>query len=59
MPGSVLAIEGPICGEKLILLKILEHLGNVLMARVGSRVDWDAMMHFDDLAAGRFSGIIR
>lgn len=33
---------------------ILEHPANVLMARVGSRVDWEAMMHFDDLAAGRF-----
>ena len=33
---------------------ILEHPANILMARVGSRVDWDAMMRFDDLASGRF-----
>ncbi|MCL6611553.1 MAG: GNAT family N-acetyltransferase [Peptococcaceae bacterium] len=32
---------------------ILEHPANVLMARVGSRVGWEEMMRFDDLAAGR------
>lgn len=33
---------------------ILEHPANVLMARVGSRAGWDAVMEFEDLTAGRF-----
>lgn len=32
---------------------ILEHPANVLMARIGSRVGWENMMRFDDLASGR------
>ncbi len=32
---------------------ILEHPANVLMARPGSRVEWEEMMRFDDLAAGK------
>lgn len=32
---------------------ILEHPANILMARVGTRVDLEAIMWFDDLAAGR------
>jgi acetoin utilization protein AcuA len=32
---------------------ILEHPANVLMARIGSRVGWENMMKFDDLAAGK------
>lgn len=32
---------------------IMEHPANMLMARVGSRVDMEAIMFFDDLAVGR------
>lgn len=32
---------------------ILEHPANILMARVGSRVGWEEMMKFDDLASGK------
>lgn len=32
---------------------IMEHPANVLMARVGSRAGWDALMDFEDIAAGR------
>jgi acetoin utilization protein AcuA len=32
---------------------ILEHPANVLMARVGSRVGWDAVMDFEEIATGR------
>lgn len=32
---------------------ILEHPANVLMARVGSRVGWDDVMDFEEIATGR------